>query len=478
MGFTQARYWKANTSFNLEWLQGNTSGFVSYSMNSNGFLNNLQVEQTLYDPLSGQVQGYMQQANFRINRMYQHQIRSGMEERLGAHMQAGIVFNGTWTPRSLLGDSWVAIQNSQQQMDSTVTTHSYGRMILQNEGLNLYLHHDAIFGGSLQASLDYQKYDQQAVQTFSVSSVTGGYNSKPADVGTDNPTSINIIAGSADWEKKVKAATFRAGVRSSRVQTDNAITYQTKATAGWDEDYSRSNHFLYLEDNQAVYGAANITHARVSYNVGIRLERTYYRGHQFENPAHGDSLFERSYIQLFPNCAVNLKVDSVRNLRLSYNRRIDRPVFTDLNPFRIIINSYTYASGNPFLQPQLSDQLMVNYSTDHLSMGLEYSRLSHFISQVYHKEDAVTFFTNENIAIGNYWYASLDWTYKHNNFSLTTHSGLTAAFVLGDSKELPAQTRSVFADLNLTGTFQWKKGWTGEFSASYFSQAKEAQFTI
>ena len=47
---------------------------------------------------------------------------------------------------------------------------------------------------------------------------------------------------------------------------------------------------------------------------------------------------------------------------LSYSKRIQRPSFERLNPFRFYISPISYQEGNPFLQPQISDNLEVTHT--------------------------------------------------------------------------------------------------------------------
>jgi hypothetical protein len=47
-------------------------------------------------------------------------------------------------------------------------------------------------------------------------------------------------------------------------------------------------------------------------------------------------------------------------LVLDYNRKIRRPSFSNLNPYKLPGSEYLYISGNPKLKPSLSDDISLD----------------------------------------------------------------------------------------------------------------------
>ncbi|MDV3662444.1 hypothetical protein CMU70_18590, partial [Elizabethkingia anophelis] len=41
---------------------------------------------------------------------------------------------------------------------------------------------------------------------------------------------------------------------------------------------------------------------------------------------------------------------------INYGRRIQRPSYNFLNPFRFVSNPFSYSEGNPFLQPSFRSE--------------------------------------------------------------------------------------------------------------------------
>src|SRR5699024_11044269 len=189
------------------------------------------------------------------------------------------------------------------------------------------------------------------------------------------------------------------GAKTSLVTSDNNVEYFRfdNDNKKWLYD-SATNHFKYTENINAAYINLNKKFKKGwGLQLGLRGEQTISKGHQFTN----DSTVKRNYLQLFPSVYVSKKLDKNNTLNASYSRRIDRPDYQDLNPFRYYIDPYTYNEGNPFLQPQLANSLKLAYSYKSLlTAALSYSNTSDVISQVLKQDDSarVTYQTRENLS--------------------------------------------------------------------------------
>ena len=68
---------------------------------------------------------------------------------------------------------------------------------------------------------------------------------------------------------------------------------------------------------------------------------------------------------------------------MSYSRRIDRPNYAELNPFRLYMNANQYSIGNPFLRPSFTDNIEVYYMfKDKFSTSLNYTHNSNLYGQI------------------------------------------------------------------------------------------------
>ena len=120
-----------------------------------------------------------------------------------------------------------------------------------------------------------------------------------------------------------------------------------------------TNRFKYFENINSLYASfSNTFKKKLNVRLGIRLEQTNTKGHQYVL----DSIDKRSYFDIFPNLRLNYKFKDDNQLTLSYSYRISRPWSGSLNPFMQKSSEYSYSTGNPYLNPQYSNSISLSHS--------------------------------------------------------------------------------------------------------------------
>ena len=71
---------------------------------------------------------------------------------------------------------------------------------------------------------------------------------------------------------------------------------------------------------------------------------------------------ELDFFRLFPTLYMLWTVDDSNSFAFDYGRRVDRPQYNDLNPFRYFYNENDFEEGNPRLQPVFSHNFNLNYT--------------------------------------------------------------------------------------------------------------------
>ncbi len=90
--------------------------------------------------------------------------------------------------------------------------------------------------------------------------------------------------------------------------------------------------------------------------------------------AIGNEGFDRNYFQLFPSASVQRKLSDKHELSLSLSRRINRPTYNQLNPFRSYVDATSYRTGNPYLRPETSYNIELTHTfKEKFSAALTYS---------------------------------------------------------------------------------------------------------
>jgi hypothetical protein len=77
--------------------------------------------------------------------------------------------------------------------------------------------------------------------------------------------------------------------------------------------------------------------------------------------------------EVFPTATLSMPVGKVQ-LSLSYRKDITRPNYSNLTSSTVYINRYTYQSGNPYLRPTYTHNLVLNAAYKWAGMVVTYSR--------------------------------------------------------------------------------------------------------
>ncbi|WP_370897366.1 TonB-dependent receptor domain-containing protein [Chryseobacterium gossypii] len=169
---------------------------------------------------------------------------------------------------------------------------------------------------------------------------------------------ITIYTSQIDVSQKIKNATFEAGIKYSSSDTNNHIRYDTLAANNqFAFDPFRSNTFSYKERIWAGYLAYSRKFDKLQINAGLRLENTK----SISNAITIDSVVSRNYLEWLPSFSTSYSFNKNNELSVSYSRKITRPVFSQLNPFRFYFSPLNYWIGNPYLQPSFTNQIKATY---------------------------------------------------------------------------------------------------------------------
>ncbi|MXO05651.1 TonB-dependent receptor domain-containing protein [Flavobacterium sp. HBTb2-11-1] len=163
----------------------------------------------------------------------------------------------------------------------------------------------------------------------------------------------------ADMEHPLPSFNLSYGAKMSFTNSISDVVFYNTATGTPELDPSQSNRFKYTENNQAVYinGDKKINE-KWNLQMGLRLENTQTNG--FSETMNQENV--NNYLKLFPTFYASYKKNENNSFSFNYGKRINRPRFDLLNPFRVYINSNSYSEGNPFLKPSFSDNFELSHS--------------------------------------------------------------------------------------------------------------------
>jgi hypothetical protein len=192
---------------------------------------------------------------------------------------------------------------------------------------------------------------------------------------------LDVFSTRFDYQlPKVLRGTMQLGVRSSLVKSDNDLVFLDRSSGVPVIDAGKTNHFIYRENINAAYANYQLRQKKLGLQLGLRVENTNGRGTQL---ATGQKI-ERSYVQAFPNVYAGYDLTKNYNLGLSVARRIDRPSYSQLNPFRFYGSPFGYTEGNVYLNPQRTFVVEItNTFYKRYIARLSYSRTTDVIGMVW-----------------------------------------------------------------------------------------------
>lgn len=274
------------------------------------------------------------------------------------------------------------------KITSSNVTNNSNRDRWRNYTLNLNLKHtfDST-GKELTADLDYARYNQQVIQHSTTETTYSQEQalSPPYILRGDLPSIIDIKTIKVDYVHPIgKESRFEVGAKSSFVSNDGNAQYFLKQDEREVVDLSRTNHFIYHENINAGYLNFNTKIQKTGIQLGLRGEQTIAKGNQLSTNA----TFSRKYFQLFPTLFIRQEINKNHELSLNVGRRIQRPNYQDLNPFKFFLDIYVYREGNPQLQPQFTFNQELTYTfKQQYSITFYRSRTRDIISTVLIQND-------------------------------------------------------------------------------------------
>jgi outer membrane receptor protein involved in Fe transport len=405
----------------------------------------------------------------------------GTDVNLSKNTVLGGVISGFAVPNPKPSGSGVntsTFYNGAGEVTDYYTALSTGRGNNPNITGNLNFKHtfgDGTGRPELTADVDYARYNTHRTQSQTTFFQLLGQ--PDATLASDQTSELTIKAIKADYTQQLNADTrLEAGAKASQVYADNDIQFTNTREGITTPDLNLSNRFRYDEVITAAYANLNHTFSKqFNLQAGLRGEQTKATGRQIVTSEN----FERNYYQLFPSAALKYSPTEQNEITMSLSRRINRPSYGQLNPFRFIIDPATSGKGNPNLRPETSYNMEVNYTfKQKYTAGLSYSVTKDPITDVaYPETDTTTVSTNVNLDQQQYVSLTLTapitvgkWLSIYNNavFFYVHYDGTLAGTNLRAGQ--PAYT------LSSNSTFTLGKGWGAELNARYNSRQRVGFF--
>lgn len=213
-------------------------------------------------------------------------------------------------------------------------------------------------GKKLVVDGDYFTQSSSKSRSFTVEDYLrdGTYTSGSDNRMSANPA-ITIRSVKADLELPMGKWNFTAGGKAAFVDNTSDNLFEVKTGGTYVTDPGRTNLFRYKEATQALYVSAERALGKVEIQAGLRGEHTRTQGY---TPATGQTI-TNEYTQLFPTAYVQYHPGADHSINFNIARRINRPGYNMLNPFRFYLAPNSYVEGNPSLKPSYNVYMELGY---------------------------------------------------------------------------------------------------------------------
>lgn len=353
------KYIKNNNNLSLNHRNKNINLFGSYSFAYREGFNDLKLDRQFYD--GNTFTGAFEQENYLKIIFRNHIARAGMDYFVNDKHTIGILLGGVLNRFNPTGDNFSDVYDGNRDKVSYFRTQNHNSDDWRNYSANVnYKFVIDTTGTEFTTDLDYANYGNRTDQNIDTS--YGNYDGAaapiPQRVHGDLQGELNIYALKSDFVARFGKAKFEAGIKTSYVEADNNLAFFNRSSGTDILDLNKSNHFVYKENINAAY--VNWSRELEKWNVqlGLRLENTNIFGEQLAN----NNSFDDSYSQLFPSALVSYQLHPKHGLEFNYSRRIQRPGYDQLNPFRFYIDFTTYKEGNPYLIAQTTHSLELTHT--------------------------------------------------------------------------------------------------------------------
>lgn len=477
VGYGQGVYAKSNNNISLNYRAGKLNTFLNYGyILNNGFMK-FDIQRNFVDSTGIKV-GELDQLSNRVNQGHNNNLKLGMDYYINPTTTIGFVASGFIAPLNQNGFTTSYVKDGTDKISSIEETNKTMNNDWKNGSINLNLHSQLDSSGKdITANFDHIHYNFTGDQDLTGLSYNPDYILQEKNFLKNTVAlQINIYSGRIDYSQPLKnGVKLEAGFKSSVVKTNNANDFFKTENGKWYMDSTNSSSFNYSENINAAYVNLNKQYNKWFVQAGLRLENTNYSGLQMSKTQNNDSSFSRNYTNLFPTALVGYKLNDENQFALSVGRRIDRPVYQNLNPFVSFLDKYTYSTGNPFLQPQYSNNIELSHTYKSvLTTTLNYSIITDMISETLRHTDSVIVRSvgnigtqyNMGIAVSanipvTKWYTGI--------FYANLYQNIYKGFIYDE----PLNAKALALSLNVNNQFSFKNNWAAEISGNYTSKNRD-----
>jgi outer membrane receptor protein involved in Fe transport len=284
------------------------------------------------------------------------------EYKFNDNHKAGIILNGNFEKidNDLQNNTTFRALGSQQ-IDSTLIAPSNN--INKYNYLSASVYYDIkldTIGSMLQFNYNHLNKENEDERLLFLSAFEGNQTSLLRTNSALNLSEADYQVNSlnVDVSLPIKDAKLGFGGKLTFLKNDSDIQYFDTTTGTSIVDPNQSNVFAYDEDVYALYTSYQRPLGEEFYLIlGLRYEHTQTRGNSITTGV----ITENTFNNIFPSLTLAYDPSEKHSFSVGYSKRIDRPGFSDINPFRSYTDFFSFNEGNPLLIPAITHNVDFSY---------------------------------------------------------------------------------------------------------------------
>jgi outer membrane receptor protein involved in Fe transport len=378
-GFTYGEFARYNNSVSFNNRNKKTSFYGTFSNrvgNSYDFINLFRTQNNTIFDAQTESQRYNNSNNARFGFDYYLDKKSTFGIILSGNFNDGISESDSRTPITQLGNT---------TPDQVLVAGSDTRSDVSNLYGNINYKYSDKKGYSVNVDVDFGRYNSDRNNLQPNTYFNGTETTVLSEVINFmvTPITINLVTSKIDYEQNLWKGKLGLGVKYSNISTENQFDFFNRINGEDIMDMDRTNNFQYDEQVNAAYINYSRKYKKWNIQAGLRVEQTSSDGVLTSEQINNNDRVKRNYTDWFPSGGLTYQVNQINSIALNYSRRIQRPNYQSLNPFVYNIDELTFSQGNPFLQPQYTDNIKLSHTYKYtLTTSVSYSFIRDFSAQV------------------------------------------------------------------------------------------------
>ncbi|MFL5773914.1 MAG: outer membrane beta-barrel protein [Flavisolibacter sp.] len=479
-GYGQGIYPKASSGITFNYRNKKVNVFGNYNYAYRKLLNHLIINRNFYD--NGVLTGSDDKDNYAVMPFHSQTVRFGADFFPSKKTIIGFVVNGSFNKfdrdaniETIKNDAY---NNPSSRFVSVATNDDDFRNMVAN--INLKHQFDSS-GRELTADVDFGEFHNGSLTRTSSQffNLDGTKRGEDDILDGDQNGILKLKTAKIDYVQPLtRGAKIELGYKTSYVSSDNDAKFYNVLPSGRPVDSTKTNRFFYEEYNNAGYFNASKAYKKFDFQVGLRGELTNVRTRQVK----GDRHFSNDYFQLFPSAFFNYKLKEDQTVGVSVSRRIDRPGYSQLNPFLFQVDATIYSTGAPLLKPQLTWSYEVNYTVKNMNFTLGYSKtkdpqdmvLSRILDviptfEIKPGQDSnITVQIPVNLISSDYFGLTASMPFRISKWwNMVNNVNVFYSSADGNLGGVETNNGGPAGNIRTNNTFTLKKGWTAELNGNY-----------